>query len=167
MADSRFQPGWPDAFVAGYTVLRTLLDTDRRREEGGLEWQISPGLIENSDRASAEPTLAIIGDLTAWTTSEWAGVRVYATLYLRDQAALGDDDWGLANQLLETHAGWVTHGLYDFAAQGMRTMLGGGSGIRVPRVTPAFTLALVDPADLDDVVDVANDDSTPLDNVDP
>lgn len=135
-----FEDAWPDVIVSGFGVLRTAFRTAANDDDKiGVKWALLPGLMEDG------PTMLVIGDLTSRSLTHFAGVQAYAYLQVRGRDAFTDDDWPEANSLLQLHAGWITHGLYDFAAQAMRAMTAGLDfhGLEVPQRTPEFTLRFV------------------------
>ncbi len=98
--------------------------------------------------------MVVIGDLTIRTAQRFAGVQAFAYVHCRDMPPLADGDWEQANTILTDHAGWITHGLYDFAAQALRGATAGElDDALIPRSTPDHELDLA-PTDTEDSSDV-------------
>ena len=150
MVTTKFDPAWPDAVIMGYGTMRTTYAEESTDVEGkSLEWLMLPALSD--DESLGICTMVVIGDLVCRTPREFAGVQAFAFLAVRDMPRLDDSQWAAADALLTTHAGWITHGLYDVAANTMRSMLSGGSFIEVPMLAPDHQLVLA--------ADVLSDDS--------
>jgi hypothetical protein len=106
-------------------------------EERGLTWRVSPALTDMQD-------FAAVGDLTVRTASMFCGVQVICYLTIPGREGnLTDEDWSLADALIERHVEEITHPMYDFAAQQARMITSGfTSTLRLPHVTPSTELVM-------------------------
>jgi hypothetical protein len=140
-----------DLLIGGFHVHRNAAYYKGHDEEDqGITWKLSPAVTEAHD-------FVILGDLTICGAHMFGGVQItcFVSLPWRQGKPITDDEWPLADALVQRHADSVTHAMYDFAAQAMRSQFAGYSyPPTVPLTTPKFTLQLASssesPASVDD-----------------
>jgi len=135
--DPEGQVELPRFVLGGYSVIRysgAMRENDE--DDLGINWKLCPAISDRID-------FVIVGDLTIYTETMFSGIQIvcYVGLPWRAGDPLTDDEWELADQLLEEFAPFVSHGMYDYAGQAMRTQLAGFmSAHQVPRHTPPYKL---------------------------
>jgi hypothetical protein len=132
------EPDWPDLHPLGLVVTRSSVAprTEERAkglatDEHELKWILHLGV------AKSKPRLALLGDLTARTERDFAGVMIAMPFVLRDEPDELTTEF--RDQVLRRFGPWASSFLYDYAAAALRSAVAGyglTTSFDIPNATP-------------------------------